>query len=131
MDELLKLLGLSGGFATLGAIAALIMVIEELIDRVWNLDGVFSQIRTIIIGLILGVAGAYLDLGMFADPECCIGISDLWCGLAIGFAAAVGSNVVFLTPLAKAILEILKIRPKENGTSRTAPIESDAARRPE
>ena len=101
-------------FATVGALAVAVLFAEEFIDRFWNLDGTASQVRTVVLGFAFGLVGAYFDLGMFA-PEagliCSYG--DVVCGLAIGGYAAILANLVFLTPLAKAILELLKIRPKE------------------
>lgn len=109
----MNLFGLQIDFTTITSIAAMIMVLEELIDRFWNLDGTLSQIRTLGIGAIIGEIGAYFNLGMFNDPL--VYGNNAWyiCGFAVGVFAAITANLVFLTPLAKAILELLKIRPKE------------------
>lgn len=104
--------GLQIDFTTVTAIATMILFFEEAIDRFWNLDGVASQVRTLGIGVLIGEIGAYFNLGMFSDPLV-VG-SNVWyvSGLAVGIFSTITANLAFLTPLAKAILELLKIRPK-------------------
>jgi len=101
-------------FATLASIAIAVSTCEEWIDRVWNLDGAAAQIRTLALGVVLGFGGAMLDWGMFADPATCGNRPDIICGPIIGFAAALGANFAFTTPLLKVLLELLKIRAKSS-----------------
>ena len=102
-------------FSTLSALAGGVLVLEELVDRFWNLDGISSQVRTLVLGVALGEIGAGFSFGMFADVTVCG--SQVWyvCGAAIGFTGGCIANFAFLTPLAKWVLELLKIRPKSNG----------------
>ena len=98
-------------FNTIAGLAAFILVAEEWIDRVWNLDGIASQVRTWFVGAILGNVGAYFKIGLFVDLL--LG-GQAWyvVGSVVGILCAIGGNVIFQTPAVKAILEALKIRAK-------------------
>lgn len=113
MEEIIRLLIQGGGWSTTAAIGVTVMVFEELIDRVWDLSGVASQIRTLCIGAVLGLAGAVFGIGMFTDPAVCATNIPALCGLLVGVSAAIAANFAFLLPISKSILEALKIRPKE------------------
>lgn len=99
-------------FENLAAMTAGVVVIAEFVDRFWHLEDWTSQLRAIVLGLALGELGAFFSLGMFADPQV-IGSNPPWlAGGLIGLVAGLVGNWAFATPLAKMILEALKIRPK-------------------
>lgn len=98
---------------TLAVMALVVSGFAEAIDRFWHLDGVASAGRTLALGAILGVIGAYADFGMFADPETCTTNSDLVCGLLIGLYSGVTSAVAWLTGLLRVLWQFLRIRPRE------------------
>lgn len=96
------------GFATIAAMAALVLAIEEMADKVWDLDGLASQIRTGVIGIGLGMAGAGLEIGLFETMN-----SSLpWYlqGGIVGLMSAFGGNFLFSTPLGKQILKMIRLK---------------------
>lgn len=104
------------GFASLGGLTALVIVLAELVDRFWKLDGLVSNVRAVVIGIILGEIGALFHLGMFADPAIAAEAGTFaawyWVGLFVGLQAGLQGSLLFMLPIAKAILEAIKIRPK-------------------
>lgn len=101
-------------FQTLGAMVAGIVAVAELVDKFWNLDGVASQVRSLAIGILLGVVGAGFQLGMFADPTVLGDVAWYLGGGAIGLGAGFMANWAFATPVVLKLLELLKLRPKQS-----------------
>lgn len=100
-------------FQSVALMAAAVVVISEFVDRFWKLQDWKSQLRSLGIGLAIGEIGAGFSLGMFADPTV-IGTNPWWlAGGLIGILAGLTGNWTFATPLVKALLELLKIRPKQ------------------
>lgn len=110
MDDLLT------GFGSISTLAILILNIEELVDRLWNIDGLGARIRTWFEGMLLGVVGYFLGLGMFAElmtPEWW----PSWGQGTLGFSVVTGLFSAILANLGfdkweqlKFILEKLKVR---------------------
>ena len=103
-----------GMFGTLTTLVAAITVVAELLDKIgWHLEALAAQLRALAVGIILGAAGAYFKLGMFADPAVVGGQAWYVAGPLIGLLAGFPANWAFATPAVKFILELLKLRPKE------------------
>lgn len=101
-------------FESLVSIAAAGLILSEVAQKLgWLLEGVLSQVRAIVLTMILSTVGCVLNLGMYADPITCGGQAWYVCGPVIGLVAGLGANFVFMTPIGKVILEFLKLRPKE------------------
>lgn len=101
------------GFETLAILSATVLGLEEFIDKFWNLDGLASQIRTVVLGAASSTLAAWLGWGMFGDPAVCGGNPFYVCGPLIGLVATIGANMAFNAgPLVPKVLESLKLRPK-------------------
>lgn len=97
---------------TFVGLMAAVLVLEELVDRVWDLNGVASQVRSIVIGIVGTTALAAAHLFMFSDPAV-YGTHEWYvAGPLIGLGAGLASNFAFLLPAVRAILESLGIRPR-------------------
>lgn len=96
------------GFATIAAMAGLVLVIEELADKMWDLDGLASQIRTGVIGIGLGMAGAGFEIGLFETMSS--GLPWYLQGGIVGLMSAFGGNFLFSTPLGKQILKMIRLK---------------------
>lgn len=104
-------------FASVGAMSAAVIVISELLEKIgWKMQGLVSNIRALVVGVILGGVGAGLHLGMFADPAVLgeAGWASAWYvgGPLVGIMAGLAGNLLFMLPAVKAVLEMLKLRPK-------------------
>jgi hypothetical protein len=98
-------------FSSVLAMTAAVIALSEFVDRFWKLIDVAAQVRSLAIGIILGAAGAGLQLGMFSDPTV-IG-PNAWyvAGPLIGLLCGLIGNWSFATPFIKWLLEFLKIAP--------------------
>lgn len=102
------------GFATVGALAALAIFVTGLINKLWVLSDVWAQVRSILVGAVLGTIGSGLHLGMFNLPETCGEYGWPVCGAIIGLFAGFQANAVFNTEIVQAILIALKLRPPQD-----------------
>ena len=107
---------ISLGWETLAVIWASTIAISELVDRYWDLEGTAAQVRTWVIGVLLGAVGGIFKFGMFANPEVCGTVEPILCGALVGLTAAIAANFTFLLPVVKWLLEKVKIRPVEKGS---------------
>ena len=88
--------------------------ISELVDRYWHLDGYPSAIRTLVLGVVVGVVGSLSNLGMFADfTAVCSSNSAIVCGALVGLYSGVTAAVAWLTGLLRVLWQFLGIRPVE------------------
>jgi hypothetical protein len=104
-------------FASVGAMSAAVIVISEAIEKIgWKLQGLASNLRALAVGIALGAIGAGFGLGMFADPAVLgdAGPLSAWYigGPLVGIMAGLVGNLLFLLPVVKTVLELLKLRPK-------------------
>lgn len=100
-------------FASVATMVALVIALSELIDKLWKLNGVVAQIRSLFVGVGLGELGAGFNLGMFADTSWWGANPWYVVGALVGVMAGLTGNWTFATPIVKWVLELLKIRPKE------------------
>lgn len=100
---------------TIGAIAAIIVVLSDLIDKFWHLDGVISQARTLVVGILVSLTGYLLGAGMFAAEVVASTLGSVlphWLGvIVVGAYASALAWFAYAQPLIKWLLELLKIRP--------------------
>jgi hypothetical protein len=99
-------------FATLTSLWLATTMASEAIDKPWHLDGLAAQVRSLVIGALGGLFGAYMKWGMFSDPATCASQSIVLCGLVVGLAAGLIGNWSFASPIVQFILQFLKLRPK-------------------
>lgn len=99
-------------FESIAALVAFVLIVSEWIDKAWNLDGTASQIRSFIIALLASTAGSYFNVGLFAAPETGT-FGWYYEGPIVGAYVGIICNWAFLTPAAKSILELIRVRPKE------------------
>jgi len=87
--------------------------IAELVDRYWHLDGYSAAVRTLVLGVVIGVVGSLSSLGMFADPATCTTNSIFICGALVGLYSGITATVAWLTGLLRVLWQFLGIRPVE------------------
>jgi hypothetical protein len=105
---------LSDIFTSIAAISAAGIVISEFLDKFgWQLSGVWAQVRSIGVTVVLSTVGAVTSLGMFQDPATCGTNAWYVCGPVIGAVAGLISNWAFMTPLGQFLLEKLGLKPKQ------------------
>ena len=97
---------------TFAGLMAAVLMLEEVVDRVWDLNGVASQVRSIVIGILGATVLAFFNLFMFADPAMCGGNPWYVCGPLVGAGAGLAANFAFLLPAVRGVLEGIGIRPK-------------------
>lgn len=101
-------------FLSIATISAAGIVISEFIDKFgWTLTGVWAQVRSIGVTVVLATGGCVLSMGMFADPVTCGANAWYVCGPVIGGVAGLISNWAFMTPLGQFLLEKLGLKPKQ------------------
>jgi len=108
-------------FVNIAVLISAVLALSEFVDKFWDLEGVASQARSLVIGALVGTLGAYLDLGMFADPTVIGAQPDYISGPVIGLGAALMANWSFTTPFVQYLLELLKLRPPMAKTPPTPP----------
>ncbi len=91
-------------FTSPGALVGLVVILGELVDRYWDLDGTEAYARAAVIGVVLSAGSYFAGLGFMADLT---GTVDVVGNIAIVVLASTG---LFQVPGLKAILEFLKIR---------------------
>lgn len=95
---------------TLGGLWALVIVVSETVDRFTKLDGKAALIQSWVVGIVLAIAAAYFNVGMFAEEGL---LPFYYEGAIVGFIMALVANGTFKVNVAKAVLEKIKVRPKD------------------
>ena len=90
-----------------GIMAALVIIASEFLSRLTKLDGVWAQVQSWCVSVVLAAIVGYLGIGIFPIVSW---FSTLVYGLLIGLVA----NGIFEIPITKTILEWLKARIKKS-----------------
>jgi len=98
-------------FAGMAAMTGAVVALAEFIDKFWDLEGTAAQLRSLAIGILLGMAGAGFHLGMFADPSWQGGQAWYVVGGATGILSGLVGNWTFATPFIQWLLGVLHISP--------------------
>jgi len=107
-------------FNTIAALTGATITITEFVNRFWVLVDVAAQVRSLVIGIVLGLVGAGFNLGMFSDATW-FGTQPWYLvGGLIGVMAGLVGNWSFATPLIQWVLAAFKITPPAVQAARKA-----------
>lgn len=88
-------------FATLAALVAATPVVTQAIRKLLKIEGgVWAQVLSWVVGLVLCMFGWVFDLGFLADIT-------WWQALIYGIAASLAANGVFDIPFVQWILDLI------------------------
>jgi len=107
-------------FNSLAAMTLGVVAISEFINKFWTLVDVPAQIRSLVVGILVGLVGSGFHLGIFADLAWQGGNAWYLVGALTGLLTGLVGNWTFATPLVQWLLTFLKITPPALAAQRKA-----------
>jgi hypothetical protein len=96
-------------FNSVAALTLAVIALSEFINRFWILVDVAAQVRTLVVGVVLGMVGSGFHLGMFADLAWQGGQAWWLVGGLVGLLCGLVGNWSFATPIVQWLLAAFKI----------------------
>lgn len=103
-------------FTSVVGFALTLVAVEEMIDRVWDLNGTASQIRVAVMGILSSTGFAYGGIFLFSVPEAYGTLAWYFAGPIVGAVISVMAMFGFdnptIGPLLKGVMEMIGLRPQ-------------------